>query len=73
MVLGLIPIAGDIGDVFWKANLRNWQLLERYARPGGGSDAQRLPVRQRCIAAVVLIALVPIVLLIWLLSRFSLV
>ena len=34
MLLGLVPIAGDIGDVFWKADLRNMALLERHARPG---------------------------------------
>ncbi len=34
MVLGLVPIAGDVGDVFWKADLRNMALLERHARPG---------------------------------------
>ena len=34
MLLGLVPLAGDIADVFWKADLRNMALLERHARPG---------------------------------------
>ncbi len=34
MVLGLVPLAGDVADVFWKADLRNMALLERHARPG---------------------------------------
>jgi hypothetical protein len=73
MLVGLIPIAGDIGDVFWKADLRNMALLERHARPGIPPTRGDYLFVIGCIAVVVLIALVPIVLLIWLLSRFSLV
>lgn len=32
--IGAIPIAGNIGDIFWRANTTNLQLLERHARPG---------------------------------------
>jgi hypothetical protein len=73
MLLGLVPLAGDVADVFWKADLRNMALLERHARPGV------LPTRGDywfvlgSIGAVVVIALVPILLLVWLLTRFSLV
>ena len=73
MLLGLVPIAGDIGDVFWKADLRNMALLERHARPGVAPTRGDYLFVSGCIAVVVLFALVPIVLLIWLLSRFSLV
>jgi len=73
MLVGLIPIAGDIGDVFWKADLRNMALLERHARPGIPPTRGDYFFVIGCIGVVVLIALVPIVLLIWLLSRFSLV
>lgn len=71
MLMGLVPFAGDIGDVFWKSDLRNMALLERYARPGV------LPTRGDyffvlgSIAVVILLAVVPVLLLIWLLSRFS--
>jgi hypothetical protein len=73
MLLGLVPVAGDLADVFWKADLRNVALLERHANPGV------LPTRGdyvfviACIAAVILIAVVPLVLIVWLLSRFSIV
>lgn len=30
--IGAIPILGDIFDFYWKANLRNVRLLERYKR-----------------------------------------
>ena len=33
-LIGLVPIAGDLVDVGWKANLRNLDLLERHAVPG---------------------------------------
>jgi hypothetical protein len=33
-LIGVVPIAGSVGDVFFRANLRNLELLERHARPG---------------------------------------
>ena len=33
-LIGVVPVAGDVGDVFWKANRRNLQLLERHIHPG---------------------------------------
>lgn len=39
-VLGLVPLVGDAGDVFFRANRRNLRLLERHAageRPMGWS------------------------------------
>ena len=32
--IGAVPIAGAVGDIFWRANTRNLALLERHARPG---------------------------------------
>lgn len=34
-VIGAIPFAGAVADVFIKANTRNMALLERHAVPGG--------------------------------------
>jgi len=31
---GLVPVAGDVADIAWKANRRNLALLERHERPG---------------------------------------
>lgn len=33
-LVGLVPVAGNIGDVFWRANEWNLALLERHAEPG---------------------------------------
>lgn len=31
LVLGVIPVAGDVGDFFFKASERNFKILEKYA------------------------------------------
>jgi len=73
MVIGLVPLAGDVADVFWKAELRNMALLERHAMRGVPPTRGDYVFVLGCIAAVVLMAIVPIVLLVWMLTRFSLV
>jgi Domain of unknown function (DUF4112) len=73
MLLGLVPLAGDLADVFWKADLKNVALLERHARPGTVATPGDYVFVLLCVASVVLIAIVPVVFLIWLLSHFQLV
>jgi hypothetical protein len=73
MLIGLVPLLGDFADVAWKANLRNMALLERYARPGVAPSRGDYVFVLVCIGAVILIALVPIVILVWLIMQFSLV
>ena len=73
MLLGLVPLAGDVADVFWKADLRNMALLERHARPGVAPTRGDYWFVLGSIGAVLVIALVPFLVLVWLLSRFSLV
>jgi hypothetical protein len=34
VIVGAIPIAGNVIDVFWRANTTNLALLERHAVPG---------------------------------------
>ena len=33
-LIGAVPVLGNVGDVFWRANTSNLALLERHARPG---------------------------------------
>lgn len=33
-LIGVVPVLGAVGDVFYRANLKNLALLERHARPG---------------------------------------
>jgi hypothetical protein len=66
MLLGLVPILGDLVDVGWKANLRNLALLERHARPGVPPARGDYIFVWICLAFLALIAITPIVLIIWL-------
>lgn len=72
MLLGLVPVLGDLVDIGWKANLRNLALLERHARPGVAPARADYVFVFVCLALLALIAIVPIVLLAWLLSRWPL-
>ena len=73
MLMGLVPLLGDLADVAWKANLRNLALLERHGRPGIPPSRGDYVFVYVCFGLLVLIAIVPIVLVLWLLSRFSLI
>jgi hypothetical protein len=62
LAVGIVPLAGDVADVFWKANSRNLALIERYA---GGRTAPTRGDRLfviAIVAAVVLMAAVPLAL-----------
>lgn len=40
-VIGAIPFAGVVGDIFFRANTKNLALLERHAVPGGRPPTRR--------------------------------
>jgi hypothetical protein len=69
--IGGIPVAGDVFDVVWKANEKNLLLIERHrVQPGA-----RMPVRYwiavtALLAAAVVCLVAPVVLVIWLASRW---
>ena len=73
MLIGLVPILGDIADVGWKANLRNLALLERHARPGVPPSRGDYLFVAICVAVLAVVAVTPILLLVWILSRRSLI
>jgi len=71
VLLGLVPLAGDVADVAWKANVTNLRLLERYA--GGERQAGRgdwLFVGA-VLGVLGLVAAIPLVLFLWIISRFG--
>ena len=72
MLMGLVPILGDLVDIAWKANLRNLALLERHARPGVLPSRGDYLFVVICVVVLALVAIAPIVLLAWLLSRWPL-
>jgi Domain of unknown function (DUF4112) len=73
MLVGLVPILGDLVDIGWKANLKNLALLERHARPGVPPARSDYLFVWVCLASLALIAITPIVLIVWLLSQRGLV
>ncbi len=40
-VIGAVPFAGAVGDIFFRANTKNLALLERHAVPGGRPAERR--------------------------------
>jgi hypothetical protein len=70
MLLGLVPVLGDLADIGWKANLRNLALLERHARPGVAPARGDYLFVAICLAMLAAIAVAPVVVLIWLFSRW---
>jgi len=73
VLVGLVPLLGDFADAVWKADLRNVALLERHARPGMAPTRGDYWFVLVCLALVILIAAAPLVIVVWLLSRFSLI
>ena len=67
--LGIVPVVGDVADVFWKSNSKNMALLERHAaevRPATRGDWLFV---SGIVAAVIAVALVPLFVMYWLVSQ----
>jgi hypothetical protein len=71
--VGAIPVAGDLFDFAWKSNDWNLALLERHARPGARPTRGDWIFVIACVVVVLLAAIVPLVIVVWLLHRVSLV
>lgn len=72
LLAGAVPLLGDLFDAGFKANLRNLALLERHARPGVAPQRSDYIFVGVCVAVLVLLAVVPLAIAWWLLSRISL-
>ena len=68
-VVGAIPFLGDLFDFGWKSNVWNLALLERHARPGARATRGDWIFVVGCVTVVLLVALVPFVVLFWLLRN----
>jgi len=66
VVVGIVPLFGDVADVFWKSNSRNFALLERHATdPVPASTGDWLFVTG-VLALVAAVAIVPLAMVYWL-------
>ena len=60
-VIGLVPLAGDVFDAAWKANLRNISLLEGYLdQPAATATTSRRLFAVLALAWVVLMAVLTV-------------
>jgi hypothetical protein len=71
--IGIVPVVGDLFDFAWKANVRNLALLERHAHPGSKAGAGDWAFVVVLLGLLTAVAVVPLLLAVWLLSRFRLV
>jgi hypothetical protein len=71
VAIGIVPLFGDIADVFWKSNTRNFALLEHYA----GTDRPARPGDWLFVAAVmstiVVVALLPVLAAVWIIRALE--
>jgi hypothetical protein len=65
MFIGLVPLFGDVADVFWKSNTKNFALLERHARPNARPTPGDWMFVTTAVGAVLLIAIAPLVMVYW--------
>ena len=65
LVVGAIPFVGDVTDVFWKANTRNFALLERHANEARPPSAGDWLFVGSVVALILAVALVPLAVLYW--------
>ncbi len=73
LLIGLVPVVGDVADVFWQANSRNMGLLERHAAaavPATIGDRVFVGV---VLAALAAVAAIPLLLFYAVVRRFGLV
>ena len=73
MLLGFVPVLGDLVDIGFKANLRNLALLERHAQRGVEPSRSDYVFVIVCAIILAFIAIAPIAVFAWLLSQWNLI
>jgi hypothetical protein len=65
ILIGVVPVFGDVADVFWKSNTRNFALLERHAASVAPASTGDWIFVTGVVALVVLVAIAPLVMVYW--------
>lgn len=68
--IGAIPIAGPLGDIFFRANVRNLALLERHADPTRPPERGDYVFVLGVLVAFGFVVAIPVIVAIWLASLF---
>jgi hypothetical protein len=66
VALGVVPLAGDVADVFWKANTRNLALLERHVAPERPATRGDWVFVSVVAATLAFLAMMPVLAALWL-------
>jgi hypothetical protein len=65
VLVGLVPLFGDVADVFWKSNKKNFALLERHAARDTKPTRGDWIFVAGAVSAILLIAIAPLVMVYW--------
>ena len=65
-LIGAIPVAGAVGDIFFRANTRNLALLDRHSRPGVRPTQSDYAFVLAIAGVFGLLVLIPVVIALWL-------
>jgi hypothetical protein len=68
VLVGSIPIFGDIFDIFWKANRRNYRLMQLHLREPQRYNWRDWTFLLVLAAALGLVFAIPVLLFVWLLA-----
>jgi hypothetical protein len=66
LAIGLVPFAGDVVDMFWKANTKNFAMLERHAAAPLTDTTGDWWFVTGIVAAIVGVAALPVLMVYWL-------
>jgi hypothetical protein len=69
--IGAVPVAGDVFHVVWKANRRNYRLLIREKEEPGANTRRDWMFLAVLLFAVIAAAVIPIVVLTWVMLSFK--
>ena len=65
-IVGAVPVVGDVGDLFWRANLRNLALIERHTHRGVAPTRGDYVFVWIAAAVLGLLVAVPVAIGVWL-------
>ena len=65
LFIGIVPFVGDVADVFWKSNTKNFKLLERHAAAPTPPSASDWLFVSGVLGFLAAVAIVPLIMMYW--------
>lgn len=69
-IVGAVPVLGDAFDIAWKANRKNFALMERASKQGATGTRRDWAFLALLVVAMMALLLVPIMVLAWIAGHF---